>query len=49
MLSEEEILSELEPIIATYAQERLQEERFGDFVIRKKIVQKTNRPLQILQ
>ena len=49
MLSEEEILGELEPIITAYAQERLQEERFGDFVIRKKIVQKSNRPLQILQ
>jgi len=49
MLSEEDILGELEPIIASYAQERKIEESFGDFVIRKEIVEATNRPLAVLQ
>jgi len=37
-LSEEEILQELRPIIADYAQNRNQGEGFGDFVIRKEYV-----------
>lgn len=37
-LNEQEILAELEPIIADYAQNRIQEEHFGDFVIRRKYV-----------
>jgi sulfite reductase (NADPH) hemoprotein beta-component len=40
---------ELEPIIAAYFRERLGEEHFGDFVIRKKIVEISNRPLKVLQ
>lgn len=48
MLSEEDILAELDPIIAAYAQERAPEEAFGDFVIRKELVEVTNRPLQVL-
>lgn len=47
MLSEEAILQELEPIIAAYAQEREQGEHFGDFVIRKGIVEVTDRPVNI--
>ncbi|HZJ21525.1 MAG TPA: assimilatory sulfite reductase (NADPH) hemoprotein subunit [Pricia sp.] len=49
MLSEEDILQELDPIITAYAQEREKEESFGDFVIRTEIVEATNRPLQVLQ
>lgn len=41
MLDEAAILRELEPIIAHYAKERLQGERFGDFVIRKEYVKAT--------
>jgi sulfite reductase (NADPH) hemoprotein beta-component len=37
-LTEEEILSELSPIIADYAMNRELEEKFGDFVIRKQYV-----------
>ncbi len=37
-LTEDEILSELTPIIADYAQNRSVAERFGDFVIRKQYV-----------
>ena len=48
MLSEENILMELEPIIRAYAKERLGGEYFGDFVIRKKIVEPTQRPIRIL-
>jgi sulfite reductase (NADPH) hemoprotein beta-component len=48
MLSEADILEELEPIIAAYAQERTDGEHFGDFVIRKGIVATTNRPIQVL-
>ncbi|WP_348646994.1 assimilatory sulfite reductase (NADPH) hemoprotein subunit [Arenibacter sp. S6351L] len=48
MLSEENILEELEPIIKAYAQDRLGGEHFGDFVIRKKIVEPTERPIRIL-
>jgi len=49
MLSEEEILSELGPMLADYAKDRKIEESFGDFVLRKEIVEVTNRPLQILR
>ncbi|APY12555.1 sulfite reductase subunit beta [Seonamhaeicola sp. S2-3] len=49
MLSEENILNELEPIISIYAKEKKKQETFGDFVIRKGIIKKTNRPLQVLQ
>ena len=38
-LSEAEILAELAPLLKAYAQERTEGERFGDFVIRKDIVQ----------
>lgn len=38
MLNEEEILSTLQPILADYAQNRTANERFGDFVIRKKYI-----------
>ncbi|AVR44255.1 sulfite reductase [Christiangramia fulva] len=48
MLSEEDILQELEPIIAAYARERNQKEHFGDFVIRKRIVEVTERPIKFL-
>ncbi|MDO1450159.1 assimilatory sulfite reductase (NADPH) hemoprotein subunit [Rhodocytophaga aerolata] len=47
MLSEEAIIEALEPIIAAYAQERQEHEHFGDFVIRKKIVEATDRPITI--
>jgi sulfite reductase (NADPH) hemoprotein beta-component len=40
-LTEEEILAELEPIIADYAQSRTDGEKFGDFVIRKQYVKAT--------
>ncbi len=40
-LSEEEILNELQPIIADYAANRNIGERFGDFVIRKQYVKET--------
>lgn len=48
MLSEEAIIEALQPIIEAYAQERDQKEHFGDFVIRKNIVQITDRPVKIL-
>lgn len=35
MLNEAEILATLEPLLADYAQNRNEQERFGDFVIRK--------------
>jgi len=38
MLSEKEILEELEPIIADYSKNRNKGERFGNFVIRKQYV-----------
>ena len=38
MLSEENILGELEPILTIYAKERKKQESFGDFVIRKEII-----------
>lgn len=40
-LSETEILAELKPIIADYAGTRIQDEKFGDFVIRKQYVKET--------
>lgn len=40
-LTEEEILAELSPIIADYAQNRDNNEKFGDFVIRKQYVKET--------
>lgn len=48
MLSEEAILEALDPIIEAYAKEREKGEFFGDFVIRKKIVEVTDRPIQVL-
>ena len=48
MLSEEDILRELEPIIVAYAKDRLREEHFGDFVIRKKIVEPNKRTIRVL-
>lgn len=40
-LTEDEILAELSPIIADFAKNRLEGERFGDFVIRKNYVKFT--------
>ncbi len=40
-LTEDEILTELKPIIADYAQNRGKDEKLGDFVIRKQYVKKT--------
>jgi sulfite reductase (NADPH) hemoprotein beta-component len=40
-LSEEEILAELQPILADYAVTRNPDEKFGDFVIRKQYVKET--------
>lgn len=40
-LTEEEILAELQPIIADYALTRKDGEKFGDFVIRKQYVKET--------
>jgi sulfite reductase (NADPH) hemoprotein beta-component len=40
-LTEDEILATLEPIIASYAQNRMDGEKFGDFVIRKQYVKET--------
>lgn len=48
MLSEEAILEALDPIIGAYAQERAPGEFFGDFVIRKKIVETSDRPIKVL-
>ncbi len=48
MLSEEDILEELESIIAAYAKERGEDEHFGDYVIRKKLVEVTDRPVKVL-
>lgn len=48
MLSEEAIIEVLEPILKTYAEERVTNEHFGDFVIRKNIVEATDRPQRIL-
>ncbi|WP_289054250.1 NADPH-dependent assimilatory sulfite reductase hemoprotein subunit [Carboxylicivirga marina] len=39
MLSEEEILGCLEPLLQQYSKERQAKERFGDFLIRKEIVE----------
>lgn len=40
-LTEDEILAELEPIIVSYAKNRFNGEKFGDFVIRKQYVKET--------
>jgi sulfite reductase (NADPH) hemoprotein beta-component len=40
-LTEEEILNELTPMIADFAQNRNKDEKFGDFVIRKEYVSAT--------
>jgi sulfite reductase (NADPH) hemoprotein beta-component len=40
-LGHEQILDELKPILVTYAKERREGERFGDFAIRKGLVQAT--------
>lgn len=48
MLSEEAILEALDPIIGAYAQEREKGETFGDFVIRKGLVETTDRPIKVL-
>lgn len=48
MLSEEAIIEALEPIIAAYALERGEGEHFGDFVIRKKVVEAHERPVKPL-
>lgn len=40
-LTEDEIISELMPIIADYAVNRKKDEKFGDFVIRKQYVKET--------
>jgi len=40
-ITENEILTELEPILANYAQTRMDGEKFGDFVIRKQYVKET--------
>jgi sulfite reductase (NADPH) hemoprotein beta-component len=37
-VDEEEILKLLKPLFADYAKERLKDEHFGDFIIRKKVV-----------
>lgn len=47
MLSEEDILAELGPIISAYAKERETGEHFGDFVIRKDFVKITERPVKV--
>jgi len=41
-LTEDEILTELEPIITNYALNRFEGEKFGDFVIRKQYVKETH-------
>jgi len=41
MLSEEDILNELTPVIEDFARNRLDKEHFGDFVIRKEYVKPT--------
>ncbi|TQV86492.1 assimilatory sulfite reductase (NADPH) hemoprotein subunit [Aliikangiella coralliicola] len=44
-INEQQILSELEPILKDYSEERNQEEHFGDFVIRKNYVKAVNNGL----
>lgn len=41
MLNEEEILNELRPLLADYAKNRINDEHFGDFVIRKGYIKAT--------
>lgn len=48
MLNEEGILNALEPLIASYAREKVRNESFGDFVVRKKIVPPSDKPMTIL-
>ncbi|PRY01228.1 sulfite reductase (NADPH) hemoprotein beta-component [Pontibacter ummariensis] len=48
MLSEEAILEALAPLFAAYAQEREEREHFGDFVVRKGIVEATDRPVRVM-
>lgn len=48
MLNEKAILETLEPIFEQYSSERLDCEHFGDFVIRKGIVEPTKRQIRIL-
>src|SRR5690606_22431695 len=48
MLSEEAILEALEPMFSAYSYEREDGESFGDFVIRKGIVETTDRPVRVL-
>jgi sulfite reductase (NADPH) hemoprotein beta-component len=45
LLSEEQILSKLEPILEDYSKNRNENERFGDFVIRKEYVKATTNGL----
>lgn len=45
LLSEEQILSKLEPILKDYAKNRTENERFGDFVIRNEYVKATSKGL----
>jgi sulfite reductase (NADPH) hemoprotein beta-component len=47
MLSEEDIIESLRPMIAAYSQEKQEGEHFGDFVIRKQIVETSDRPITI--
>lgn len=44
MLGEKEILETLEPLFVSFAKERLENERFGDFLVRKKVVEITTKP-----
>ncbi len=41
MLNEEELLNELRPLLADYAKNRITDEHFGDFVIRKGYIKAT--------
>jgi sulfite reductase (NADPH) hemoprotein beta-component len=41
MLSEDEILNALSPILEDYAQNKGEDEHFGDFVIRKEYIKAT--------
>jgi sulfite reductase (NADPH) hemoprotein beta-component len=45
MLNEEQILVELDKIFADYSQNRLKDEKFGNFVIRKEYVRETKQGL----
>jgi sulfite reductase (NADPH) hemoprotein beta-component len=41
-LSEEEILNTLDPLIGQFAAEKGKEEHFGDFLVRKKVIEHKN-------